>query len=181
MKMWRVISILGLLLTTAAGCGSASANDDLMFELTPSNTQLAGCMPGATLEVALRLTTEESGSDRFAIRAHDLPPETDFAVFLIQQVGAPFGAAEYIGDFRTDRNGDAERVFNLIVAEAFASTLVDGQRVRVDLNEIGVWFADPADDDFCLGAGSNVTPFDGDGQAGVQVFNSVNAEPLPAP
>jgi hypothetical protein len=46
-----------------------------------------------------------------------------------------------------------------------------------------MWFADPADDDFCTAApGVNaVTPFDGDNEAGVQAFNSANTEPLPAP
>ncbi len=53
--------------------------------------------------------------------------------------------------------------------------------MRVDLNRVGVWFADPLDDDFCLGPNSPVTPFDGDNEAGVQAFNSANAEPLPAP
>jgi hypothetical protein len=71
--------------------------------------------------------------------------------------------------------------FRLIVQEAFASTLVDGQRVRVDLNEVGAWFADPTGDDFCLGANSPVTPLDGDNEAGVQVFNSAQTTPLPPP
>ena len=46
---------------------------------------------------------------------------------------------------------------------------------------MGMWFADPADDDFCLGPNTPVTPFDGDNEAGVQAFNSANAQPLPAP
>jgi hypothetical protein len=37
----------------------------------------------------------------------------------------------------------------------------------------------PADNAFCI-PGSKPTPFDGDGEAGVQVFNSANADPLPA-
>ena len=56
---------------------------------------------------------------------------------------------------------------------------MNGKRVRVDLNRLGAWFADPADDDFCLGKNSPVTPFDGDDEAGVQAFNSRNAAPLP--
>ena len=177
-----VLSI-GLLLGAMAGCGgSASANDDAMLELTPSSPALAECMPDATLSVGVKLTTEKAGFDRFEIRAHNLPPNRGFAVFLIEQPGAPFGAAEYIGDFDTNGNGDGQNTFNLIVQEAFSTTVVNGQRVRVDLNEVGVWFADPADDDFCLGNGSGaVTPFDGDNEAGVQVFNSANTEPLPAP
>jgi hypothetical protein len=64
--------------------------------------------------------------------------------------------------------------------EAFASTLVNGHRVRVDLNRVSTWFADPKDDDFCLGANSPFTPFDGDNEAGVQAFNSATAAALPA-
>jgi hypothetical protein len=173
---------IGLLVGGLTGCGSASANDDVMLELTPSSAQLAQCMPDARLSVTLRLTTDNAGFDRFSIRARDLPPDRDFTVFLIEQPGAPFGAAEYIGDFSTNHNGDGQNTFNLIVQEAFSSTIVNGQRVRVDLNDVGVWFADPADDDFCLGTGSGpVTPFDGDNEAGVQVFNSANTDPLPAP
>ena len=68
------------------------------------------------------------------------------------------------------------------MSEAFSSTIVDGQRVRVDLNQVGAWFADPAGDDFCLGEGQGaVTPFDGDDEAGVHAFNSANTVPLPAP
>jgi len=101
-------------------------------------------------------------------------------VFLLEQAGAPFGAAEYIGDFTTNRSGNARDEFRTIVSEAFASTLVNDKRVRVELNRVGVWFADPADDEFCL-PGSDPTPFDGDDDAGVQAFNSTNAVPLPAP
>ena len=136
---------------------------------------------GSTLDVTVKLTTEKNGFDSFEIRAHNLPPDRDFTVFLLEQAGALFGAAEYIGDFSTNKNGDGHSTFRLIVQEAFSSTLVDGHRVRVDLNRVGVWFADPADDDFCLGANSPVTPFDGDNEAGVQAFNSANADPLPAP
>jgi len=173
-----VLGTLGLL-----ACGDATGNDveKLELTLTPSSAQLAGCMPDATLAVTVELTTEKAGVDSFEIRAHKLPPNTDFAVFLLEQAGTPFGAAEYIGDFRTNKSGDADNTFRLIVQEAFSSTIVNGQRVRVDLNRVGVWFADPADDDFCLGADSPVTPFDGDNQAGVQAFNSANAAPLPAP
>ena len=105
-----------------------------------------------------------------------------FTVFLLEQAGSPFGAAEYIGDFTSDRKGRSHNTFRLIVSEAFSSTLVDGKRVRVDLNQVGAWFADPAGDDFCLGKGGGaVTPFDGDAEAGVQAFNSANTTPLPAP
>ena len=112
------------------------------------------------------------GFDILRVKARHLAPNRDFTVFLLEQAASPFGAAEYIGDISTDAHGNADNELHLIV---------DGQRVRVDLNQVGMWFADPADDDFCLGANSPVTPFDGDDEAGVQAFNSANTQALPAP
>jgi hypothetical protein len=174
-----VSGTIGLLLG-CFGAPTPSFAHFLEFELTPSSQALATCIPDATMEVSVEPTTDRRGFDTFDIRGRNLPPNTTFTVFLIEQAGAPFGAAEYIGDLTTNSRGNGHNKFRLIVGEAFASTIVNGIRTRVDLNRIGVWFADPADDEFCI-PGSKPTPFDGDGEAGVQVFNSANADPLPAP
>lgn len=165
---------------TAAPASSSQAHE-VHLDLTPSSAKLAGCMPHAKVRVEVSLETGRLGFDSFQVDASGLPPKTDFTVFLLEQAGAPFGAAEYIGDITSDEHGNARNDFHLIVQEAFASTLVNGQRVRVDLNQVGMWFADPAADDFCLGPNSPVTPFDGDNEAGVQAFNSANTTALPAP
>jgi hypothetical protein len=156
-------------------------SDTVRLALTPSSPQLAQCMPDARVTVAVKLTTDKQGADKFAIDARHIAPNRDYTVFLLEQAGAPFGAAEYIGDLSTNAEGNGNAEFHLIVQEAFSSTIVNGQRVRVDLNRVGMWFADPKGDDFCLGPNSPVTPFDGDNEAGVQAFNSANADPLPAP
>ena len=153
------------------------------LRLTPSNAQLAACMPRARVKVTVKSTTDRIGFDKFKVRARGLAPDRDYTVFLLETAGPPFGAAEYIGDITSDKHGNASNQFNLIVDEAFSSTLVNGQRTRVELNRVGMWFADPADDDFCAAAPgiAGVTPFDGDEEAGVQAFNSANTQPLPAP
>jgi hypothetical protein len=151
------------------------------LDLTPSSPDLARCMPNARVKVTVRSTTDAIGFDILRVKARHLAPNRDFTVFLLETAGSPFGAAEYVGDISTDARGNADNELHLIVDEAFSSTIVNGQRVRVDLNQVGMWFADPADDDFCLGPNSPVTPFDGDNEAGVQAFNSANTQPLPAP
>src|SRR5262249_52401946 len=141
-----------LLLASVMLCAlsvNAKATDSVQLDLTPSSDALAQCMPDAELTVKVTLTTNERGFDFFNIRARNLPPNRDFTVFLLEQARAPFGAAEYIGDFHTNEIGNGQNTFRLIVQEAFSSTLVDGTRKRVDLNQVGVWFADPADDEFC--------------------------------
>jgi hypothetical protein len=195
-------SALALAATVAAGIGPAAVTladndrdnngrdatdqrsaqaDRVHLQLTPSSAQLAQCMPNADVDVDVRLTTDKLGFDVFDITARHIAPNRDYTVFLLEQAGSPFGAAEYIGDLSTNYEGYGQAEFHLIVQEAFSSTLVNGNRVRVDLNRVGMWFADPKDDDFCLGPNSPVTPFDGDNEAGVQAFNSANADALPAP
>jgi hypothetical protein len=142
------------------------------LSLQPSSPALAACFPHAGAKVRVDLTTDQVGKDTFSIQAHGLKPRTDFTVFLLEKSGAPFGAAEYIGDFTTNRWGRANNRYHLIVEEAFAFNNQTGS--RTDLNSVGVWFADEKDDDGCLGAGSPVTGFDGDARAGVQMLNSRN-------
>jgi hypothetical protein len=195
--MRKVLTALAALAVVAVVAGPASGAQSAKkvkarsaqagitdLRLTPSNDALRACMPHARVKVTVRSTTEELGFDKFKVRARRLAPNRDYTVFLLQTAGFPFGAAEYIGDITTNRNGNADNTFRLIVDEAFSSTLdATGKRVRVDLNQVGMWFADPADDDFCSAApGVNgITPFDGDDEAGVQAFNSAKTQPLPAP
>ena len=130
-------------------------------------------LPEARSQVTVLLTTDTLGKDSFIIRAWGLRARTDYTVFLIQKAGPNFGAAEYIGDFTTNKQGQGVNVFTLIVEEAFAFN--NATPARTDLNSIGFWFADPKDDDGCLGKNSPVTGFDGDGSAGVQMMNSGHA------
>jgi hypothetical protein len=162
---------------------AAQAPEVTRLRLTASTPQLAACMPHARVRVTDYSTTERLGFDRLKVRARGLAPNRDYTVFLLEQARAPFGAAQYLGDITADKHGRASNEFHAIIDEAFSSTIVNGQRVRVDLNQVGMWFADPADDDFCSATPgtTGVTPFDGDNEAGVQAFNSANTRPLPAP
>jgi hypothetical protein len=164
--------------SAAAGSSAAPAAATAKLQLAPSSARLAACFPHAKANVEVKLTTDAIGKDTFRINASGLKPKTGFTVFLLEKAGAPFGAAEYIGDITTDRWGRASNEFELIVQEAFAFN--NETHVRKELNSVGFWFADPKDDDSCLGAASPVTPFDGDASAGVQMMNS-GAQLLPKP
>jgi hypothetical protein len=184
-------AVLAGLITGSAGAAghkhphgrAAQAAGITDLRLTASNPQLAACMPHASVKVTDISTTDQLGFDKLKVRARGLAPDRDYTVFLLETAGAPFGAAEYLGDITTNKNGNADNTFKAIIDEAFSSQIVNGERHRVDLNQVGMWFADPAADDFCAAApGINgITPFDGDNEAGVQAFNSANTQPLPAP
>jgi hypothetical protein len=184
-----VVSVLvlgyGLLTVTSsnasekpAAAAADAAIEQVNFALAPTDATMAACMPNMQLQVQVLLTEEQLGGDIFRVKAHGLRPNTPFTIFLNEKPADPFGAVEYFGDLVTDKYGNGHNSFKLIVAEAFASTLVNGKRARVDLNHVGMWFADPAGDDFCLGTGKGkTTPFDGDAEAGQQVMNSANSLP----
>ena len=170
--------VLAAALSTAAtvGAGGATAEPQAAsavarLRLAVSSAELAACFPRASATVTVQLTTDAVGKDTFVIVASGLQANTDFTVFLLQQAGPPFGAAEYIGDMSADRYGSASGRFQLIVEEAFALNLARSPR-QTQLNSVGFWFADQRADDACLGTGSAVTPFDGDGRAGLQMMNS---------
>jgi hypothetical protein len=168
------IAIIGLMIHVSAHAEDHGINT---FTLTPP-AALANCLPDATARVTVFSKEDVIGVDTFDLVAQGLPPNTEFTVFLCEQPNPPFGAAQYIGDFTTNRSGKGFLRVDTIVNEAFASTLVGNQRVRKELNHVVIWFADPEDDDFCFGAGGGVTtPFDGDGVAGATVLSSANALP----
>lgn len=156
--------------STDAMTHAAAPAKSVTLKLKPSSSDLADCYPYAKAKVKVDLTTDAIGKDTFEISASGLQPKTAFTVFLIEKAGAPFGAVEYIGDITTDAYGEADNTFELIVEEAFAFD--NETQARTELNSVGFWFADPKDDDSCLGSGSPVTQFDGDASAGVQMMNS---------
>jgi hypothetical protein len=153
------------------------------FKLAPSNDQLAKCMPKVKVDIKVTLETDAKGFDVFDVNVTGGPANTAFTVFIIEIPDAPFGSAEYIGDVTTDKYGKGKNEFKLIVEEAFSSTIVNGARVNnTNMNHVGMWFADPAGDDFCFGPGKGpVTPFDGDLDAGIQAFNSAKLKKAPLP
>jgi hypothetical protein len=127
-----------------------------------------------------------------------LPANTDFDFFVIQKPNAPFGLSWYQGDIETDANGQgfalfigrfnvetfivspgtvpAPVVFNSNFPDSSTGTTVG----RVHTYHLGLWFNSPADAGRA-GAGTAVTPFNGEGNAGRQVLNTANFPDLAGP
>jgi len=184
MNRKQLAVVCGVVATTVIGAGSIEASassrhsNKVEFDLAAASPAIAACLPNAKAKVEVQLTTDAKGFDTFEIEGRGLFPNQAYTVFLLEQPGSPFGAAEYIGDFTTNGRGRGEGKFRLIVEEAFSSTIVGGNRVRAELNHVGFWTADATADDACFpGGGGPVTPFDGDNEAGAQVMNSANALP----
>lgn len=148
------------------------------FDLVPTSNTIAACLPDAAGGVTVLPKEDRRGVDTFDLKTEGLLPNTTFAVFLTELAEAPFGAAQYIGDFTTNADGRGSLRIDSIIEEAFSTTVVEGTRVRKELNHVVLWFADPAADDVCFAPATGpTTSFDGDGQAGGTALSSRNFLP----
>ncbi len=177
-RHWFSLAIASFGLTLMFSLAAANA-EPFGFNLVPASDAIAACLPNAMARVTVFPREDIRGVDTLELRAHGLRPNTTFAVFLTEMPVPPFGAVQYIGDFTTNAAGTGRVRVDAIIDEAFAFNNITG--IRIDLNHVVFWFADPADDEDCV-PGSGPTPFDGDGEAGVAAMSSKNflpGAPLP--
>lgn len=163
----------------------AGDHDSKTFGLIRSAGLQGGVLQNASGQVSVRTL---GPIEQMSVTLYGLPPNTDFDLFIIQVPNKPFGVAWYQGDIMTDEHGVGNGVFlGRFSVETFAVSLAAVPAPRVffnafpDSNEgakfgrthtyhIGVWFNSPIDGGKAGAPGT--TPFNGEGNAGVQVLNS---------
>jgi hypothetical protein len=176
----------------------AHADEDFKFDMvrSPSLAAFPGCVPNAhaTVRVEPRGAVEE-----MQVRVEGLPPKTDFDFFVIQVPNGPFGMAWYQGDIETNEHGVGQGKFigrfneeTFIVApgsvaapvvhsSAFPDATLNPTTGPIHTFHLGLWF-NSSEDAVKAGCSGNVTPFNGEHNAGVQVLNTsefpANAGPL---
>jgi hypothetical protein len=186
MKRNLLLAIMSILVLAPVAAFAEDGQEPFRFDLTPASPAIANCLPNATARITVFPKADSRGVDTLDVKAEGLPANTDFVVFLTQNPAAgapPFGAAQYIADFTTNRAGKGSVRVDAIILEAFSSAVSNGVRSRAELNHVTIWFADPVGDDICFGPGGGpITPFDGDMQAGAAVLSSndfLPGAPLP--
>ncbi|HET9645103.1 MAG TPA: hypothetical protein VFP68_17510 [Burkholderiaceae bacterium] len=162
---------------------------------SPGLVAFPGCAPNAQAKVRI----ESLGPvEEMHVQVKGLPPHTNFDFFVIQVPNAPFGLAWYQGDMETDANGVANGRFvgrfneeTFIVApgsvqapdvhhNAFPDVTLNPRTGPIHTFHLGLWFNSPQDA-AKVGCPANVTPFNGEHDAGVQVLNTSNFPDLQGP
>jgi hypothetical protein len=181
--------------TTGKQTSSKAAGDRISFDMVRSAAATAGgCLPNARGHVTVRSIGPVEIMD---VTVQGLPPATEFDFFVIQVPNTPFGLSWYQGDIETrplmrnvDEGGHGRFIgrFNIetfIVAPGTAPAPVvhnqppnpdassNPQTAPVHTFHLGLWFNDPADA-VKAGCPGNVTPFNGDHNAGIQVLSTRN-------
>ena len=159
----------------------------ITFDLVPS-----GCLSSARGHVRVDSKGDVEDMD---VDVEGLPPKTNFDFFVIQVPHAPFGLSWYQGDIETNGDGRGHGHFvgrfnieTFIVAPGSqpepvvhaADASSNPTTAPVHTYHLGLWFNNPADA-VRAGCPGNVTPFNGDHTAGVQVLNTSNFPDLAGP
>lgn len=186
-KLQVLAIVAGLGFSLAAPSGLAAAKNAVAFDMVVS-AGASSCLANASASVKI---TPLDGVEAMDVDVDGLPPNTAFNLFVLQVPKAPFGVSWYQGDIETDKKGRGhQRVTGIFSIETFAvapgsapaPVVFNGPFPDASLNppfnpiqmyHLGIWFDSPADAQ-SAGCPATVTPFNGEHNAGIQVFNTSN-------
>jgi hypothetical protein len=156
------------------------------FYMTPS-AAVQTCLPKAKGRVTIR---PYGNAELMHVEVKGLVPDAEYDFFVLQVPELPFGLSWYQGDIETDSHGRGSADFigrfneeTFIVApgsDVAPVTHSDLPNPDADTNpatppvhtyHLGLWFNSP-DDALSAGCPGNVTPFNGEHNAGIQVLNT---------
>ena len=177
---------LGALFIGGSMSAAAAPPEQLEFDMKVA-AAAAGCLPeNARAHVRVRDTS--GGNQRMDVSVNGLPPNTEFAFFVLQVPTGPFGMSWYQGDIVTDKKGRGSEEFRgIFSSELFVfapasraapqtdtfDAVTNPPTAPVHTYHLGLWFSDPADAR-AAGCPDTPTPFEGNHQAGIQIFNTSN-------
>jgi len=186
-----VLALASIVLVGVAATGS-DASPTTEFDMVRSAAAVnSGCLADAQAHVRVEQREE---NERMTVSVSGLPAKTGFDLFIIQLPNAPFGVAWYQSDLETEGNGKGSvTVQGRFNHETFSLSQggpangsdptqgVTGPAVK-DTNvvfrptnqfHVGLWFNSP-EDAAAAGCPGNVTPFNGEQHAGVQILSTRN-------
>jgi hypothetical protein len=176
---------LGALFVGGSMSAVAAPPEELKFDMTVAAAAQA-CLPNAQANVTIKQAS--GGNQRMDVSVDGLPANTEFAVFVLQVPTGPFGMSWYQGDIVTDKKGRGSEEFRgIFSSELFVfapasraapqtdsfDAATNPATAAVHTYHLGLWFSDPADA-VAAGCPGTITPFEGNHQAGIQVFNTSN-------
>jgi len=165
--LWTGVVTIAIALMGIAPQAVAEAGDSISF-----NLQLASGVTCVASAAHARVTVSDLGPvQNMHIEVTGLTPNTSFTTFITQHGNRPFGFSWYQGELQTNTRGNGVADYTgIFSSETF---LLTDSNTPVQLDHIGIWFADP-NDAARAGCAAIVTPFDGDHNAGILVFSSAN-------
>jgi hypothetical protein len=183
-KTKRILLVLGAtVLMAALAAGTAFAVDSTSFKMVANP-----CVNNTRAHADVTVKTLGPVEVMDVTLSH-MPKRTNFDLFVIQQPGVPFGVSWYLGDMRSDANGNGhQRFIGRFSRETFAvapgvapAPVIDTTPIPdassnpqfnpVHTLHLGLWFNSPTGGS-AAGCPGGPTPFNGDHTAGVQALHT---------
>jgi len=187
LQVLATLACLGLSTAAAPAAAAPKKSNIVAFDMVVSAAAKV-CLASASASLKV---TPGDGVQIMDVDVDGLPPNTGFELFVLQVPKAPFGLAWYQGEIQTDKKGRGhQRVVGVFSIETFtvaagsepAPVVFNGPFPDASLNppfnpiqmyHVGIWFDSPEDAQ-TASCPSTVTPFNGEHNAGIQVFNTSN-------
>lgn len=160
--------------------------DEIKFPLVRPAALGESCLPHAKGIVKVRTRGNTEVMD---VKVKNMPPNTEFDVFVIQVPNFPFGMSWYQGDLQTKWNGKGyarfigrfnEETF-IVAPDTAPAPVIHDQQIAdaadnpatapIHTYHIGIWFNSP-EDAVKAGCPGITTPFNGEHNAGIQILNT---------
>jgi hypothetical protein len=200
---WKTAALAALAVAALASTPALAGDNDqegneIKFDLIPSKGLPTAALTGALKNAHGRVKIESVGPvEIMEVIVWGLPPNTDFDFFVIQEPNKPFGLAWYQGDIETNKDGAGYGRFigrfsietfivslaslpaPVVFHNAFPDASLGPVTGRIHTYHLGLWFNSPIDGAKVGAPGT--TPFNGEGNAGVQVLNTGEFPDLAGP
>lgn len=164
---------------------------------SPGLASAPTCAPKAKGRVTVQ---KMGGVEEMTVQVQGLPPNTDFAFFVLQVPNFPFGMGWYQGEIRTDWQGKGKQkfvgrfnneTFSLAIGSQapapsvhphskFPDATINPLTPPLHQYHLGMWF-NTVEEAVKAGCPNVVTPFSGEHEAGLQVLNTSNFPDLAGP
>jgi hypothetical protein len=179
---------------------AAAAEWDAPFVFNMVRSPGLASAPSCVVKAKGRVSIQKVGeAEEMTVQVQGLPPNTEFDLFVLSVPNFPFGLGWYQGDIKTDWQGKGTQkfigrfnveTFSVAIGNSVAAPHVHDSPFPdasttpltppVHQYHLGLWFNSPTDAQKA-GCPGNVTPFNGEHNAGIQVLNTSNFPDLAGP
>ena len=165
--IWLGVMATAMALFSMVPQAVAATGDSITFNMIAAPG--LKCIPSTAFG---RVTVSDLGTvQNLHLEVFGLVANTSYTIFITERGQRPFGFSWYQGEINTDKSGRGVADYRGIFSEE--TFLLTDSNTPVQMDHIGIWFADAADA-AKAGCSGVVTPFDGDHEAGILVLSTAN-------
>jgi hypothetical protein len=165
--IWLGVMVTAMALISMVPQAFAAPGDSITFNMIAAPG--LKCVPTAAFG---KVTVSDLGPvQNLHLEVFGLVPNVSYTVFITERGRRPFGFSWYQGEVNTNQSGVGVADYRGIFSEE--TFLLTDSNTPVQMDHLGIWFADPADA-VKAGCSGIVTPFDGDHKAGILVLSTAN-------